>query len=63
MKKQYMNPEITIVKIQTIQMIASSPLDTSGATPQQADFTEYTPDTDGNLSRGGRGFWDDEDEY
>ena len=63
MKKQYMNQEITIVKIQTIQMIASSPLYISGETPQQTDFTGTTPDTGENLSREGRGFWDDDEDF
>ena len=61
--KTYMKPNINIVNIEIQQILAGSPLDTSSATPQQTDFGGETDKTDGNLSRGGRGFWDDEDEY
>lgn len=58
MKKQYISPEMEIVKIQTMQMIAASP--ESGFTKSAAVELEDS-DTSGNLSRGGRGFWDDEE--
>jgi hypothetical protein len=49
MKKTYINPTMTIVKIQTAQMIAASP-----------NYGGTTTETSGNLSREGS-FWDDED--
>ena len=41
MKKIYINPTMTIVKIQTAQMIAASP-----------NYGGNTTETSGNLSRG-----------
>ena len=49
MKKTYINPTMTIVKIQTAQMIAASPI-----------YGGSTEATSGNLSREGS-FWDDDD--
>ena len=61
--KTYMKPNINIVNIEIQQILAGSPLDTSTATPQQTDFGGETDKTGGNLSRGGRGFWDDEEDF
>lgn len=56
MKKVYMNPATVIVKIETQQMIASSPTD--------VDLSEERQNPgDSSASRQGRGFWEDEDEY
>ena len=49
MKKTYINPTMTIVKIQTAQMIAASPI-----------YGGSTEATSGNLSRESS-FWDDDD--
>ena len=55
MKKTYINPSIEVVKIQTVGMLAGSPLQSS--TP--ADVTG-----DGNYNSLGREYdFDDEDEY
>ena len=56
MKKRYINPEMKIVKIQTMQMLASSPV-------PEVTTTEYDPTEEGEYigSRQGRGFWDDEE--
>ncbi len=51
MKKTYQIPEVQVVKVQTTQMIASSPL-----------YGGTTNATSGNMSREGRSF-DDEDDY
>ena len=61
MKKQYINPEMAIVKIQTVQMIATSNVE-DGFTKSGQESLE-PEQTSGNLSRQGRGFWDDEEEY
>ncbi len=53
MKKTYSNPNMKVVKIQTVGMLANSPLNTSGDSPVQADFTGTTTATSGNLGRGG----------
>ena len=50
MKKTYINPEMTIVKIQTAQMLAAS----------EPGYGGTTTSTSGNLSREGS-FWDDDD--
>ena len=52
MKKQYIIPEIQVVKIQTVSMIATSGPDGGGS----------TNDPDDLLSRGFLDFGDDEDE-
>ena len=54
MKKEYINPTIEIIKVETMQMIAESVIVEKGE-----------GNIDPNLagSREGRGFWDDEDEY
>ena len=49
MKKTYINPTMTIVKIQTAQMLAASP-----------GYGGSTTETSGNLSRESS-FWDDDD--
>lgn len=51
MKKEYINPEIQIVKVELQRMMAGSDQDVSNGTPKEW------------ASREGRGFWDDEDEY
>lgn len=62
MKKQYINPEIEVVKINTMQILAGSPTPTFDD-PNDSGTGGLTPeDPDGPaMSRGG--FWDDEDEY
>lgn len=55
MKKEYINPEIQIVKIETLQMIAGS-----GDGPQALGGEETNQESD-LLSR--RGFWDDDEDY
>lgn len=63
MKKRYMTPSMEITKISPVQILAGSPLnqngdgDLTGGTMQNENAT--TP----GLSRGGRGFWDDEEDY
>lgn len=57
MKKEYINPAIEIVKIETIHMIADS--GTEG--PQALGGGEETDNVNDLLSRRG-GFWDDEEE-
>jgi hypothetical protein len=42
MKKEYMQPTVTLVKVQTAQLIASSP---------GYSTTIFTEETSGNLSR------------
>ena len=51
---------MAIVKIQTVQMIATSNVEDGFDKSKQEDLP--SDQTGGNLSRGGRGFWDD-DEY
>ena len=48
MKKTYKNPELQVVKIQTQQMLASSP-----------GYGNNTTETSGNLVRESYGWWDD----
>lgn len=55
MKKTYINPTIQIVKIQTVQMLASS--------EQVGLRGDYNSGTVTIASREGRGFWDDDEEY
>ena len=63
MKKQYINPEIEVVKITTMQMLAGSP------TPEFDDTNNtgtggLTPeDPDDGPAMGRRGFWDDEEDF
>ena len=52
MKKTYVQPKVNVVAINTLQMLASS---------LEVNKTELTGDVSGN-SRGGGGFWDDEEE-
>ncbi len=52
MKKQYMIPEIQVVKIQTVSMIATSGPQTGGSTNNSNDL----------LSRGFFDFDDDDEE-
>ena len=59
MKKTYMTPAMAVIAIRTTNMVANSPLDVTGASPMQSDFTGTTDDVDNNLSR--FGLWDDED--
>ena len=61
MKKVYINPETKIVKVELQHMIASSPLDPANA---QGHVVEdpVDPGTPGE-SRGGRGFWDDDEDF
>ena len=57
--KKYIKPTTDIIYIETQQMIAESLTLTKDTDPE-------TPPINNNnevLSRGGRGFWDDEDEY
>lgn len=49
MKKIYQNPKITIIKIQTTQIMAGSP-----------GYGGDTQATSGNLSREGGSFFDDD---
>lgn len=49
MKKIYQNPKITIIKIQTTQIMAGSP-----------GYGGETTETSGNLSREGGSFFDDD---
>ena len=49
MKKQYINPEIEVVKINTMQMLAGSPKDISDETPKEWGARQG-------------GFWDDDDD-
>lgn len=53
MKKTYQNPTTKIVKIQTVQMIATSNLNVGNAY-QSEDVV---------LSREGGSLWDDDEEY
>ena len=54
MRKAYIQPDTTIIRVQPQNMIAES----------QPDVKGYTYQTGGNLSRRGRDtFWDDEDDY
>ena len=57
MKKVYINPEMHIVKIETLQMLAGSldPENNKG-TVTESFVPEETP-----AESRGRGFWDDED--
>ncbi len=48
--KKYIKPAIAEIKIQAPTILSGSDLSTEG-------------DTDQNLSRQGRGYWDDEEEY
>ena len=55
MKKTYINPSIEVVKIQTVGMLAGSPL-------QSSDSAEVNGD--GNYNSLGREYdFEDEDEY
>lgn len=63
MKKTYISPNMAVVNIEVQMPIAGSPLvqDVSG------DVTSGKLQDEGasepGLSRGGRGFWDDEEDY
>ncbi|MBQ7509980.1 MAG: hypothetical protein IJT53_03645 [Prevotella sp.] len=59
MKKIYVTPAMAMVAVRTANMVANSPLDVTGASPVQSDFTGTTNDVDNNLSR--FSLWDDED--
>ena len=50
---------MAMVAVRTANMVANSPLDVTGASPVQSDFTGTTNDVDNNLSR--FSLWDDED--
>ena len=58
MKKIYIKPETISYKVELAALMGSS-------LPQTASEEASTSGEDYNkaLSRGGRGFWDDEDEY
>ena len=62
MKKVYINPTIEIVKVTTCNMIATSIQDAVTETKLDPNATPID-DPSEMESRGGRGFWDDEDEY
>lgn len=51
--KTYIKPEIVVVNVSAQEMICTSP-----------NVTKGSRDVDGSegLSRGGRGFWDDDEE-
>ena len=51
MKKTYISPSVETVKIQTVGMLANSPLTTTGDSPRQEDFGNETSEIGGNLSR------------
>ncbi|WP_155808585.1 hypothetical protein [Xylanibacter brevis] len=61
MKKIYMMPSMKVITIRNTQILAGSPLNTSGENPQQDDFSGSTEDTSGNLSRR-HDVWADEEE-
>ncbi len=50
-----------VITIRNTQILAGSPLNTSGENPQQDDFSGSTEDTSGNLSRR-HDVWADEEE-
>ena len=52
MKKTYINPTMTIVKIQTAQMLAAS----------EPGYGGTTTSTSGNLSRESS-FWEEDEDY
>lgn len=52
MKKIYINPNITIVNIQTLSMLANSTLGVSSVEVNGA-----------NADSRGNGFWDDDEDY
>ena len=62
MKKVYINPTIEIVKVTTCNMIATSIQDAVTETTLDPNAPSID-NPSGMESRGGRGFWDDEDEY
>ena len=59
MKKKYQSPEAQLVLVNTLQMIAASPVE-NGFDPSKPIGT--TGATSGNLSRRGYSVWDDENE-
>ena len=59
MKKKYQSPETQLVLVNTLQMIAASPVE-NGFDPSKPIGT--TDATSGNLSRRGYSVWDDENE-
>ena len=62
MKKQYIIPETLVMNIRFKQtLLDGSPLDRSGDTPTQRDFTSTTDEMGGNLGRGFSGFGDDDE--
>ena len=61
MKKVYINPETKIVKVELQHMIASSPLDPAHGQGQVVE--EQVGSGIPGESRGGRGFWDDEEDF
>ena len=52
MKKKYQNPETKVIKVQTSQIIAASPVEMYGKNA-----------TSEAMSRDGGSSWDDEDDY
>lgn len=51
MKKQYINPEIEVIKINTTHLLEGSPKGVSDETPKEWG------------SRQGRDFWDDDEDF
>ena len=61
--KTYIKPEIVEVKVMAgMHLLAGSGGVGTNSTPGN-NYNEDTDHPDVTYSRGGRGFWDDEDEY
>lgn len=61
--KTYMKPNINIVNIEIQQILAGSPLVQDGGGNLTGGEMQDEGATGPGLSRGGRGFWDDEEDF
>ena len=61
MKKRYMTPSMEITKISPVQILAGSPLVQNANGDVTSGELQDEGATGPGLSRGGRGFWDEED--
>ena len=59
MKKEYINPETSVLRVETLNMIAGSPLDPNSDTPSTTLSDEYINDNELGSRR--NSIWDDEE--
>lgn len=59
MKKEYINPETCVLRVETLNMIAGSPLDPNSDNPSTTLSDEYINDNELGSRR--NSIWDDEE--